>query len=214
MLVVGAVVLAAACGKSEEQKAAEKAAEQAAQGAQQAAQGAQQMAQNAQQGAQQMAQGMQQMAQALQGNNKAVEYEKLEAMLPQVSGWTRAEPDSEQNSAMGFTTSRTEVDYTNGDARMTLEIQDIALAQPMLAGLSMYTAAGFNERSSRGYKRATTIGGHPGFEEWTKDSQHAQVTAIVANRFIVTAKADDVADTAPARKLVEAVDLAKLATLK
>jgi hypothetical protein len=40
------------------------------------------------------------------------------------------------------------------------------------------------------------------------------VTAVVANRFIVTAKADNVTGPESARKLVESVNLAKLATLK
>jgi hypothetical protein len=210
LVVVGlALVAAAACGKSEEQKAAEETAK----AAEQMAKGAQQLAQGAQQGAQQLADGMKQMAQA-QGNLTVVDFEKLQAMLPQVSGWTRGELGGEQNAMMGFKVSRAEADYTNGDARMELEIQDIATAHMMLAGFSMYMAAGFEQRSADGYKRATTISGHPGYEEWSKGSRHAEVTAVVGNRFIVIAKANDVSSTEPARKLIEAVDLGKLASLK
>jgi glucose/arabinose dehydrogenase len=214
-LVVAALALVAAagCGKSEE----EKAAEQTAKAAEQMAKSAEQMAQSAQQGAQQMAQGMQQMAQGLQqaqGNVTVVDFEKLEALLPQMSGWTRGETEGEQQAAMGFKTSRAEAEYTSGDSRMTLEIQDIALAQMMLSGFTMYMASGFEERSSDGYKRATKIAGYPGFEEWQKGSRHAEVTAVVNNRFIVVARANDVPSTEPARKLIEAVDLGKLASLK
>lgn len=211
LVVLGMAAVAAGCGKSAEQKAAEetaKAAERIAQGAQQAAQGAQQ------QGAQQMAQGLQQMAQQMQGDAKAVEFERLIALLPEVGGWTRSEPEGSQSSVGGFTTSRAEAEYSNGDARMTLEIQDIALAKMMLAGLQMYTAAGYSERTSRGFKRSATIGGHPGIEEWQNDSKDANVTAIVAGRYVVTARADDVPNTDSARKLIEAIDLAKLAALK
>ena len=214
-----AALVAVGCGKSEEQKAAEaaaKAAEQAAQGAQQAAQGAAQAAQGAQQGAQQMAQGLQQMTQGLQqmqGNATVVDFEKLEAMLPEVPGWTRSDVRGEQMT-VPFKLSKAEARYTSGDSSVRLEITDTALAQMMLAPLTMYLASGYSERSSDGYKKSVTISGFPGFEEFTKGSKHGQVTAIVGNRFIVTADGDDVGSTEAPMKLVQAVDLTKLSTLK
>jgi hypothetical protein len=212
-LVGLALVAAIGCGKSAEQEAAEsaaKAAEQVAKGAEQMAQGAAGSAQ------QQMAQGMQQMAQGLQqlqGNAQVVDFEKLQAMLPEVPGWTRSEPRGEQMS-MGIKMSRAEARYTNGDSTIRLEIQDTALSQMLLAPLSIFMASGYSERSSEGYKRSTSIGGQPGFEELRKNSREGEVTVVVGNRFIVSARGDEVDSTEPARKLIEAVDLAKLATMK
>ena len=210
-----AMITAAACGKSPE----EKAAEDAAKAAQQIAQGAQQMAQAATQNAnQQVAQGMQQMAQGLQAmganpNATVVDFEKLEALLPEYAGWEKSDAKGQQVS-MGFKVSEAEARYTKGESSIHLEIQDIAMAQAMLAPLSMWMAAGYNERSSNGYKKAVTVAGHPGYEEWDKSSKHATLTVVVGNRFIVKADADEVENVDPARKLIETVDLRKLATLK
>ena len=208
-----ALVAAAGCGKSAEQQAAEDAAK----AAQQTAQSTQQAAQSAAQGAQQMADSLQKMAQGLgqaQANVTVVEFEKLQALLPEMSGWKRGEPGGENVSAMGFKTARAEAQYENGDANIDLEIQDIATAQVMLAPLSMMLVAGYEERSSDGYRRYAAVNGHPGWEEWKKGSRHAEVTAVVANRFIVSAKANDVDSPDAARKLVQSVDLAKLAAMK
>ena len=208
-----AIVATVACGKSAEQKAAEDTQK----AVQQMAQGAQQMAQGAAQCAQQMAQGAQQLADAakqLQGNVAVVDFERLMALIPEMSGWKRSEPKGEQANAMGFRFSRAEANYESGNSSMELEIQDVALAQMMLAPLSMWLVAGYEERSSDGYRRYAAVSGHPGWEEWQKGSRHAEVTTVVGNRFIVSAKANDVDSTAPARKLVESVDLGKLASMK
>lgn len=215
LAVVGlAMLTAAACGKSAEQQAAEDAAKQAAKAAEEMGKAAQQMAQGATQGAQQMAQAAQQMAQGLQGANATVvDFEKLEALLPEYPGWTKGDAKGQQVS-MGFKISEAEARYTKGESSIHLEITDIALAQAMLAPLSIWMGAGYSERSSDGYKKAVTVAGHPGFEEWSKNSKHGQITVVVANRFLVKADADEVENTDPARKLIETVDLRKLAALK
>jgi hypothetical protein len=212
-----AMLSAAACGKSAEQQAAEDAAKELKQAADQMAKAGQQMAQGAAATAQQqVAQGMQQMAQGLQGmqaNATVVDFEKLEALLPEYAGWEKSDAKGSQVS-MGFKVSQAEARYTKGDSTIRLQIQDIALAQAMLAPLSIWMAAGYNERSSSGYKKAVTVAGHPGFEEWDKGSKHGAFTVVVGNRFIVKADADEVDNTDPARKLIESIDIAKLATLK
>jgi hypothetical protein len=218
LVLVGlAMVTAAACGKSAEQQAAEDAAKQLAKAADQMAQGAQQMAQGAATTAQQqVAQGMQQMAQGLQGmqaNANVVDFEKLEALLPEFPGWEKSGAKGSQSSAP-FKYSEAQARYTKGDSSIRLEIQDIAVAQAMLAPLSIFMAAGYNERSSDGYKKAVTVSGHPGYEEWDKSSKHGQLTVVVGKRFIVKADADEVESTDPARKLIESIDLGKLGALK
>ena len=207
-----AMVSAVACGGSK-QAEAEKAAQDIQKGAEQvqkAAEGGQQNAAQMAQGMQQMAQGFQQMT---QGSTKVVDFEELVAVLPMLDGWTRSEPKGEQTS-MGFSVSEAEATYRKDDSRIEIKITDTALNQMMLTPFTMFMAAGYSERSSDGFKRSAKIGSYPGYEEWSKDSKHAEVTAIVNNRIIVTAKGDDVADLTPVRKAVEAVNLGKLASLK
>jgi hypothetical protein len=45
-------------------------------------------------------------------------------------------------------------------------------------------------------------------------TKHAQSTAVIGNRFIVTANAHDVENADIARKSIEAVNLSKLASIK
>ena len=75
------------------------------------------------QGLQQMAQGFQQMA---QGSTKALDYEQLKALLPDIDGWTRSDTKGEQLS-MPVSYSRGETRYQKDDARIELEITDTSM---------------------------------------------------------------------------------------
>jgi X-X-X-Leu-X-X-Gly heptad repeat protein len=212
-----ALVAVIGCGRSEQQAETEKAAENIQKGAETMQQAAEKMGEAGKQNADQMAQGLAQMAQGFQqmaqGSAKAVDFELLVAELPTLDGWTRSEPRGEQRDAP-LATSRAEAVYRKDDSRIEVEIVDTALNQLVLAPISMFTAMGFSERSSDGFKRSTKIGTYPAFEEWNIRSKRGEVTAIVGNRYIVTAKGDDVADLDPVKKAVEAVNLSKLAAIK
>lgn len=218
-IVVASLVLAAAagCGKSTEEQQAEKAAEQIQQGAQTMQQGAEQMARGAQQSSEQMAQGLQQMAQGFQqmaqGAAKTVDFEELKALLPEVDGWTRGDARGEQVN-LPVSMSRAEARYRQDNSSIELEITDTALNPLLLAPMSMFLTSGYSERSDEGFKRATKVGSHPAMEDWNSRSKRGEVTAVVANRYIVQATGHDVTDLAPVRAVVEAVNLSKLASLK
>lgn len=216
--VIGTIALATTLGcggASNTAKPADQPAQtgQQSAGAQQSAQGAQQTAQGAQQaaqGLQQMAQGFQNMA---QGAAKPVDYEQLKAVIPEIGGWTRNNLKGQQMN-MPFAISRAEARYAKGESSMDIEITDSALNQLILAPFTMFLAAGYEERSDDGYKKAMRIAGHPAFESWEKDGKRAEVTVVVANRFVVAAKGRDVDSTEPVRKLIEAIDIGKLAAIK
>jgi hypothetical protein len=167
--------------------------------------------QNAAQAAQQMAEGLKQVAQ--NQNVTPVDFEKLIALMPEPSGWTRSKPDGKQIS-MGVSMSQAEAEYTKGDSSINLEIVDSSLNQMILAPMSMMLMSTYSERTSTGYKKAAALGGSPGFESWDSESKEAEVTVVVANRFIVTAKGRNVDNVDAVRPLVQAIDLGKLAALK
>lgn len=211
------LAVAVGCGGSKETAQQSQGTEQMRQGAENVQQGAEAMGKAAGQSAEQMAQGLQQMAQGFQqmaqGAAKPVDFEQLKAMLPEVGGWTRSDARGEQVN-MPIAISRAEARYRKDDSEIELEITDTALSQLLLAPMSMFLVSGYEERSDDGYKRATKIGGQPGMEEWNARSKHGEVTAVVANRFIVKATGRDVADLAPVKQIVDAVSLSKLAGLK
>src|SRR5262249_29370855 len=223
-------IAAAGCGKSEQQKAAEQAAEaskQAAQASQQAAQAVQQGAQQMPQGEQQtaqggvaaFAQGLQALAQGLQQTGAdgkpvpPVDFEKLIALLPDIPGWTKDKPTGETTS-MGVSVSNAETRYTKGDAHVSLKITDAAFNGLFLAPWRMMTAMGYSKRNSEGFERATTVGGTPAYEKWTNDSKNGEVTILVGNRFVVEADGSGFDSIDGIRNFVTSVDLAKLAATK
>ncbi|MFI5177281.1 MAG: hypothetical protein ACHQO8_01885 [Vicinamibacterales bacterium] len=224
LVTATALIMAVGCGGSSSQKSTETkpadskagstgAGGQQSAGQQAAARGADQTAQ----GAQQAAQGLQQVVQGLQQMGKGaatpVDFEQLQALLPDISGWTKSDIHGELVS-LGISQSNAKALYTKGESTIRLEITDSALNQLLLAPLTMVMTSGFEEKSDDGYKKAVTIGGFPAFEEWEKGPKHAQVTAIVANRFVVAADAHHVDDPGVATKAVEAVNLSKLSGLK
>jgi hypothetical protein len=214
LILVGSAFLVA-CGSGTQQ--AEEAAKKMEQGAQQMQKAAEQIAKDAQGSSAQMAAGLQQMAQGFQqmaqSTAKPVDFEQLKGALPQVSGWTMTNARGEQVN-MPVAISRAEARYTKDDSRVELEIIDTALSQLLLAPMSMFLGSGYSERSDDGFKRAAKVGGQPGFEEWNTDDKRAEVTAVVANRFIVKGTGHQVDDLETVKTVVEAVDLGKLAALK
>ena len=161
-------------------------------------------------GAKTMARGVQQMVQAAA---KPIEFEVLETLLPDVDGWKKVNPTGEMISLP--------VSYTNAKARYTrdrsevdLEITDSALSQVLLGPFSMFMTTGFEEKSDNGYTKALTIAGSPAFEDWNKSARTADVTVIVANRFVVRGKGREVTSVEPVRTVVQAVNFQKLAKLK
>jgi len=202
----------AGCGKPPEQKAAEEQAKAVKEGAKEAQKGADQMTQ----GLQQMAQGLQQMAQSAQGGGQTaapVDASKLEAMLPAVGGWTRSEPETHQLT-MPFAMSNAEATYTKGDARINVTMTDSAFNQLALAPLMMITAAGYSEKTSHGYKKASVVNGNPGYEEWNSTDKDGNIGVIVGKRFLIEAKGSGLDSIDTLKDFVGKIDLGKLAGLK
>jgi hypothetical protein len=214
-IVFGAMTLvAAACGGK---SADTQTVQQAAEAGKQAADATRQGAATAQQGAEQMAQGFQQMAQGLQqmakNATKPVDYEELKALLPEIDGWKRTDLKGEQMT-MPFPFSHARARYEKDDSRLELEITDSTASQIMLAPLAMFMSAGYEEKSDDGYKKATKVAGSPAFEDWDRNSRHAEVTVVVSSRFIVKSTGSRVDSVDPVRQALEKIDLAKLAGVK
>jgi hypothetical protein len=144
---------------------------------------------------------------------EAVGFEQLVPVLAEVEGWTRSTPRGEQVTA-GVPMSRASARYEQGEAIVDVEILDSAFHELVLAPVSAYLTAGFAERMTHGYRKAAAINGQPGFEEWNGSTRRAQVTVVVADRFIVNATGRNVDNADAPRAIVQKLGLANLATLK
>jgi Probable lipoprotein LpqN len=211
-----AAVALAGCGGSGNQKSAEQGGAAAQPGSPAAQTGqAGDAAGSVAQGLQQMAQGLQQLQKTGSDGKPVppVDFEKLQALLPNPSGWEMGKSEGQQMT-MPFAISNAEVSYAKGDQRVKLTVTDSALNQMFLAPLAMFAAANYSERSSSGYKKGISMGGSPGFESWDIDGKHGEVTLVVANRFVVQGEGSDLDSIESVRAIVSQVDLAKLAAVK
>lgn len=204
-----ALVATAACGKSEEQKQAEEAAQKIAEATKA---GADQMAA----GAAAVAKGLEAMTKGVAdaaGTVDVLPFEKLGEAMPDVSGWKRGEVRG-RSTTMPFSISTSEARYENGDARVDVEITDTALNQVIMAPFSMYLVQNYSERSSDGYRKGTTFKGEPAFEEVENRAKRGSLTVVVGKRFIVKASGRNVADAEPARSILDKMDFSKLTAAK
>jgi hypothetical protein len=221
-----AAVLTVGCGKSEERKAAEKAAEDAKTAAaaiQKAAEsaavaGAAAGSAAAAQGAEGFAKALESMAGAMAGKGpdgkpvEPVSFRDLQTALPEVSGWTRGEARGERmTSPIPF--SQTEARYEMGDARIEVKIVDSAFNQMLVAPWAMFLTAGYERESTDGYEKSVTVAGHPGFEKWNSRSKDGELNLVVARRFLVTIDGNDITDTRVLQEFASRVDAGKLASL-
>jgi len=221
--LVLAVSLSGACGKSDEQIAAEKAAEEtreAADALKKAAEQAGQAASN--EGLAAAAKALEGFAGALSGaaptgpDGKPVQpvsFQSLQTALPDVAGWERAQPTGERmTSPMAF--SQAEASYKMGDAEVEVKVVDSAFSQILIAPWSMFLATGYEKQTSSGYEKSIEVGGNPGFERWNSQNKDGEVNLVIAKRFLITVEGNNIDDMKVLHDFVSKVDAGKLASLK
>ena len=193
-----AALFTSACGKSEEQKQAEKAAEEIKKAAETIGQAAAQAGTAAAaQSTTEVAKAIQGMAAALSGTGadgkpiEPVAFQTLQTHLPKVSGWEMDEPEGERMN-MPIPFSQVEATYKKGDARIEAKIVDTGFAQMLVAPWSMMLASGYSRESSSGYEKATTVSGNPAIEKWNKSSKNGELDVLVGKRFMVTIEGHDI----------------------
>lgn len=216
-----AAVFTAACGKSEQQKQAEKAADEIKKAAEAMSQAATKQGQAAgAQAATDVAKAMGDMAAALGGakgaDGKPVEpvaFQTLQTHLPKVSGWEMKEPEGERmTSPVPF--SQVETDYRKDGARMEVKIVDTGFAQLLLMPWQMMLASGYSKESSSGYEKATTVGGNPAIEKWNKNSKNGEIDVLVNKRFMVTIEGHDVSGIKDVQDFASKFDFGALGAAK
>jgi hypothetical protein len=218
--IVLALTTAVACGKSDEQIAAEKAAEETREAAEALKKAAEQTgAAAANQGLQAAAKALEGFAGALGGTTpdgkpvEPVSFQSLQTALPEVSGWQREPPTGERmTSPVPF--SQTEANYTMGDSRVEVKIVDSAFSQLLIAPWSMFLATGYEKQTSSGYEKSVNLGGNPGFERWDSRDKDGELNLVVAKRFLVTIEGNNINDTKVLQDFASKIDATKLAAMK
>src|SRR6476619_5387697 len=119
---------------------------------------------------------------------EAIDYQKLLPILPEPpSGWTADKPEGSTEDVGGFRITNVHRDYHKGagDKAPSAAISVLdSVANPDYVNA---TTAAWNNNSetSEGYGKSVTIDGNSGFEAFEKDSKHATLWVMVANRYFV-----------------------------
>jgi len=146
----------------------------------------------------------------------AVDYQKLLPILPDApQGWTADKPDGSTEDVGGFRLTNVHRDYRKGEGdnvpTAAISILD-SVANPDY--VSATTAAwNNNSETSEGYSKSVTINGNPGFEAFEKDTKHATLWIMIANRYFLQIELQN-QDPKELQEWVKRVDLQKLAALK
>jgi len=214
------VAVSVACGQSATEKQAEaiaKAAEETAKAAEKVADA------TAKQGAQastDMAKAMENMAAAFAGGKTAdgkkiepIAFQALQTHLPKVSGWEMGEPEG-QRMTMPVPFSQVETEYRKGDAQVDVTIVDTGFAQLLIAPWSMMLAVGYENETSNGYEKSTSIAGNPAVEKWNKRDKRGELNILVGKRYMVTIDGRDLSDIKELHQFASAMDLGAIANLK
>ena len=146
----------------------------------------------------------------------AVDYQKLLPILPDPpQGWVADKAEGSTEDVGGFRITNVHRDYHKGDGEKVptaaISILD-SVANPDYVNA---TTAAWNNNSetSEGYSKSVTINGNPGFEAFEKDTKHATLWVMIANRYFLQIELQN-QDPKELQGWVKRVDLEKLAALK
>ena len=145
-----------------------------------------------------------------------VDYAKLIPILPEApQGWTADKPEGSTEDVGGFRITNVHRDYHKGEGdkapTAAISILD-SVANPDYVSA---TTAAWNSSSetSEGYSKSVTIDGNPGFEAFEKESNHATLWVMVANRYFLQIELQN-QDPTELQEWIKRVDLKKLAAIK
>jgi hypothetical protein len=145
-----------------------------------------------------------------------IDYQKLLPLLPEpLAGWTADKAEGSTEDVGGFRITNVHRDYRKGEGdkapTAAISILD-SVSNPDY--VSATTAAwNNNSESGEGYGKSVTIEGNPGFEAFEKESKHATLWVMVANRYFVQVELQH-QDPAELQQWIKRVDLKKLADIK
>lgn len=146
-----------------------------------------------------------------------VNFKKLQEFLPQadLAGYAKGKPGGSTSKAMGMSTSEATLSYEkSGGGTIEVSIQDTAGVPMAAMGLAMIGMTEYENETENGYEKSIKVQGFPGTEKVERgEYKSAEISVVVAKRFMVELKCDDCDDIANLKKLVESMDLGGLAKL-
>jgi len=147
---------------------------------------------------------------------EAVDFQKLLAILPEPpSGWAADKAEGSTEDVGGFKITNVHRDYHKGEGEKApgaaISILD-SVSNPDYVSATT-EAWKSNSDTSEGYAKSVTIDGNPGFETFEKDTKHAALWVMVADRYFVQIELQN-QEPGELQEWIKRVDLKKLAAVK
>ncbi|MCF8246884.1 MAG: hypothetical protein K9J37_17960 [Saprospiraceae bacterium] len=169
-----------------------------------------------------MAEAMKQAQDAMKNINggeevKTVNFRSLQELLPEsLGGYSRTSKSGQSTGALGMNVSVAEANYKSGDRSVKMTITDTGGLGMAMMGIAAWSTMEVDKEDENGYERTGKMGSYKSYEKFRKNGS-SELAVIVASRFILTANGrtnGSDSDMDDLKKLVEAVDLDKLAGMK
>src|SRR5262245_5239545 len=146
----------------------------------------------------------------------AVDYQKLLSILPEPpSGWTADKAEGSTEDVGGFKITNVHRDYHKGEGEKApgaaISVLD-SISNPDYVSATT-EAWKSNSDTSEGYAKSVNIDGNPGFETFEKDTKHAALWVMIADRYFVQVELQN-QDPGELQGWIKRVDLKKLAAIK
>ncbi|WP_435357409.1 transposase [Emticicia sp. SJ17W-69] len=144
---------------------------------------------------------------------EVVDAKLLKELLPDdADGLSRKEASSEKTGAMGFNISTAQGRYRNDDSSIEVNIIDAA-GTGALMGLAAWSMIDVDKETEDSYEKTTKYKEHKAFEKYNNKNKDGELAVIVASRFVVTVKGNNVAMD-KIKATLDDIDLGKLEDLK
>jgi hypothetical protein len=147
---------------------------------------------------------------------EAVDYQKLLPILPEPpSGWTADKPEGSTEHVGGFKITNVHRDYHKGEGEKApgaaISILD-SVSNPDYVSATT-EAWKSNSDTSEGYAKSVNIDGNPGFETFEKDTKHAALWVMIADRYFVQIELQN-QEPGELQEWIKRIDLKRLAAIK
>ena len=148
-----------------------------------------------------------------EGPKEVVDAKLLKELLPaDADGMPRKEASSEKTGAMGFNISTAEGRYRENDSSIEVNIIDAA-GTGALMGMAAWSMIDMDKENEDGYEKTTTYKDHKAFEKYNTKNKDGEMAVIVASRFMVTVRGNNV-EMSKIKATLDNIDLGKLEDLK
>lgn len=144
---------------------------------------------------------------------EVVDAKLLKELLPaDADGMPRKEASSEKTGAMGFKISTAEGRYRDDNSSIEVNIIDVA-GTGALMGMAAWSMIDMDKETEDGYEKTTKYKDNKAYEKYNSKNKDGEIAVIVASRFVVTVKGNNV-EMSKIKATLDDIDLGKLEDLK